>query len=70
LKSTSPAKPPRDRAGRQPLPEHLPRIEYRHEPVSCQCGQCGHDLIKIREDVTEQLDVEPARFFVQRHIRP
>lgn len=67
---TSPAKLPRDRAGRQPLPEHLPRIEYRHEPACCQCGQCGHNLIKIREDVTEQLDVEPARFFVQRHIRP
>lgn len=36
---TSPAKLPRDRAGRQPLPEHLPRIEYRHEPACCQCGQ-------------------------------
>ena len=28
---------------------------------SCQCDQCGRDLIKIREDVTEQLDVVPAR---------
>ncbi len=27
-------------------------------------------LVKIGEDVTEQLDVEPARFFVHRHIRP
>jgi transposase len=27
-------------------------------------------LIKIGEDVSEQLDVEPARFFVHRHIRP
>lgn len=63
-------KPRRDRAGRQPLPTHLPRIEHRHEPESCQCGQCGRDLVKIREDVTEQLDVEPARFFVHRHIRP
>lgn len=63
-------KAPRSRAGRQPLPEHLPRIEHRHEPQSCQCGQCGSDLVKIGEDVTEQLDVEPARFFVHRHIRP
>lgn len=63
-------KPPRSRAGRQPLPDHLPRIEHRHEPQSCQCGQCGRDLIKIGEDITEQLDVEPARFFVHRHIRP
>ena len=61
---------PRARAGRQPLPEHLPRIEHRHEPDSCTCGQCGHDLVKIGEDVSEQLDVEPARFFVHRHIRP
>ena len=35
-----------------------------------QCGQCGADLVKIGEDVSEQLDVEPARFFVHRHIRP
>ena len=61
---------PRPRAGRQPLPEHLPRIEHRHEPESCTCGHCGKDLIKIGEDISEQLDVEPARFFVHRHIRP
>ena len=41
------AKPPRSRAGRQPLPDHLPRIEHRHEPESCQCAQCGHQLVKI-----------------------
>jgi len=60
----------RERAGRQSLPEHLPRIEHRHEPESCTCGQCGQDLVKIGEDISEQLDVEPARFFVHRHIRP
>jgi transposase len=64
------AKPKRPHAGRQPLPEHLPRIEHRHEPESCTCGQCGRDLVKLGEDVTEQLDVEPAKFFVHRHIRP
>ncbi len=63
-------KPPRPRAGRQPLPDHLPRIEHHHEPESCTCGKCGSDLVKIGEDVSEQLDVEPARFFVHRHIRP
>ena len=52
-------RPKRERAGRQPLPAHLPRIEHRHEPESCQCKQCGRDLVKIGEDVTEQLDVEP-----------
>ena len=64
------ARPKRQRAGRQPLPDHLPRIEHRHEPESCTCGKCGQDLVKIGEDVTEQLDVEPAKFFVHRHIRP
>ena len=64
------AKPKRPRAGRQPLPPHLPRIEHLHEPESCQCGRCGKDLVKIGEDITEQLDVEPAKFFVHRHIRP
>ena len=67
---TTVAKPKRPRAGRQPLPAHLPRIEHRHEPESCQCGQCGKDLVKIGEDITEQLDVEPTKFFVHRHIRP
>ena len=60
----------RPRAGRQPLPADLPRIEHRHEPESCLCGKCGQGLTKIGEDVSEQLDVEPARFFVHRHIRP
>lgn len=63
-------KPKRERAGRQPLPEHLPRIEHLHEPESCTCGECGKELVKIGEDISEQLDVEPARFFVHRHIRP
>lgn len=61
-------RPPR--SGRQPLPDHLPRIEHRHEPASCTCGQCGGALTKIRDDITEQLDVEPAKFFVHRHLCP
>ncbi len=61
---------PRTRAGRQTLPEHLARVEVRHEPESCTCAICQSELIKIGEDVSEQLDIEPARFFVIRHIRP
>jgi len=56
--------------GRQPLPSHLPRIEHHHDLASCTCGSCGADLVKIGEDISEQLDVEPARFFAHRHIRP
>ena len=59
----------RSRAGRQPPPAELPRVEHRHEPESCQCAACGQGLVKIGEDISEQLDVEPARFLVHRHIR-
>lgn len=61
---------PRARAGRQPLPAHLERVEVRHEPEQCTCGQCQSPLVKISEDISERLDIEPARFFVVRHIRP
>lgn len=70
IERQSSTKTPRKRAGRQSLPPELPRIEHRHEPESCECAQCGAALAKIGEDVSEQLDVEPARFFVHRHIRP
>nr|WP_307731872.1 IS66 family transposase zinc-finger binding domain-containing protein [Massilia sp. H27-R4] len=70
LEGHAPAKRQRNRASRQPLPAELGRIEHRHEPESCQCGRCGVDLVKIGEDVREQLDAEPARFLVHRHIRP
>lgn len=52
------------------MPDHLERVVHIHEPDSCTCGQCGASLVKIGEDVTEQLDVVPAKFFVHRHIRP
>ena len=64
------ARRPHKRAGRNPLPPELPRIEHRHEPETCTCGECGRDLIQVGEDISEQLDVEPARLFVRRHIRP
>ena len=68
----SPSKPKTRSAhpGRQTLPSELPRLEHRHEPDSCQCGACGNKLVQIGEDISEQLDLEPGRFFVHRHIRP
>ena len=67
-----PTAPKRKGAGRQTLPAHLPRIEHRHElpEAACNCGACGTPLIVISEDVSEQLDVTPAKFVVHRHIRP
>jgi len=61
---------PRRQPKRLPLPEHLPRVEVRHEPASCACAQCGNALTSMGEDVTEQLDCKPAEFFVRRHIYP
>lgn len=64
------SRPTPPRAGRPPLPAHLPRVECRHEPESCACGQCGGELVRIGEDVSEKLNIVPAKFFVERHIYP
>ena len=53
---------------RQPLPGQLERIEHRYEIDSGLCPQ-GHALRRIGEEISEQLDCEPTRFFVHRHIR-
>lgn len=55
---------------RAPLPENLPRIEIRHEPESCDCGQCGSALTLIGEHVSEKLDCKPLEFFVRRDVHP
>jgi transposase len=65
--ATAPKK--RASAGRAALPADLPRIEHHHEMKVCTCGACQGELQRIGEDVTEQLDVEPSKFFVHRHIR-
>ena len=64
--------PPRERAQpkRQPLPESLPRVEERIDPVSCTCSACGGELHQIGEEVSEKLDIKPVEFFVRRVIRP
>ena len=61
----------RDRAHRasRALPEHLPRERVVHEPA-CNCPECGAEMRKIGEDVSEVLDYVPARFRVIRHVRP
>ncbi|OZB68823.1 IS66 family transposase [Thiomonas sp. 13-64-67] len=62
------ASPSKRRPKRQPLPGSLERIEHRYEIDSGLCPQ-GHPLKRIGEEISEQLDCEPARFFVHRHIR-
>jgi transposase len=53
---------------RMPLPANLPRIEVRHEPESTTCD-CGCQLRRIGEDVSEKLDYTPGVFTVERHVR-
>ncbi len=56
--------------GRQALPPELPRVEVIHELPEEQrhCPE-GHDLKVIGEEVSEQLDIIPAKIRVIRHIR-
>lgn len=55
---------------RRRLPDSLPRIEVMHDLESKDCPQCGEALQRIGEEVSEQLDIVPAKFFVRRHVRP
>lgn len=65
----TPKAPPR-KPRRQALPEHLERVEHRHEPQDTNCPnlECGRPMQRIGEDVSEKLDIVPAKFFVHRHI--
>jgi transposase len=59
---------PRERQphpGRKPLPEDLPRVEEVIRCASGTCTQCGAQTAVIGYDESEQLDVEPARYFVR-----
>ena len=59
------ARPKKPHPGRYPLPAGLPRKEIVIEPEEDVSG-----MKKIGEEVTEALDFIPARFFVNRYIRP
>ena len=61
----------RKKRGRKPLPEDLPRVEEVHDIDDADkiCG-CGCDLKRIGEEVSEQLDIIPAKVQVIRHVRP
>jgi len=52
--------------GRQELPADLPRVErlIACTPEQCVCKSCGKDTVVIGYEQSEQLDVEPAKYFV------
>lgn len=60
--------PAKGQPRRAPLPAHLPRTDFLHEPDSTQCA-CGGQMTRIGEDIAEKLDYTPGTFSVQRHVR-
>lgn len=56
----------RKHPGRQQLPAALPRREkiLPCTPEQCTCRTCGEQTTVIGYEQSEQLDVEPARYFV------
>lgn len=55
----------KDHPGRKPLPNHLPVEEIVIEPEIDIT-----DMVRIGEEVTEELEYTPARFYIKRYIRP
>lgn len=59
------------RAGRKKLDPTLPRAEIIHDldeaEKTCKCGQTMH---QVSQNEREELDMEPARYWVNRHIYP
>ncbi len=66
LAASKPKAERRPHPGRQELPAHLPRVEriVPCAPEQCACKLCGAPTEVIGYDSSEQLDVEPARYFV------
>ena len=63
---TKPRRNGRPHPGRQQLPADLPRVEkvIACTPEQCTCAACGKPTAVIGYDQSEQLDVEPAHYFV------
>lgn len=64
--ATHTRKKEREHPGRQTLPVELPRVEkmVRCAPEQCVCAGCGQQKTVIGYEQSEQLDVEPAKYFV------
>jgi len=60
----------RKKPGRKPLPAELPRVrkEYDLSEVEKAC-HCGCQLTKIGEEISEQLELIPAKLNVIQHVK-
>jgi len=56
--------------GRKPLPAELPRKEIVHDLADHEkTCDCGCQKVEIGEEVSEELEIIPAKVFVNRHRR-
>lgn len=60
--------------GREPIPDHLPRVEVAHD-LAPQEKWCVHEQVcwamqRIGEEVSERYHYEPAKVWVERHVVP
>ena len=62
----------RRKPGRKPLPSYLPRREIVHDLADEErvCPHDGTPLVRIGEEVSEQLEIIPVKIEVLRQIRP
>jgi transposase len=61
----APARERKTHPGRERLPEKLQRVEKVIPCTEQVCRACGKETAVIGYDESEQLDVEPARYFVR-----
>jgi len=70
IETQSPVPPKNKQGGRRRPPANLPRQRIEHdladEEKRCSCGCEG---VRIREEISEQYDVEPPRFRILEHVR-
>lgn len=61
----------RTRQGRRPLSKDLPRVDVIHDLSEAEkvCAEHGCALTPMGEDTSEQLEFEPAKLYVLRHIQ-
>jgi len=48
----------------------LPHIRVEHLPESTVCKCCGEQLTQIGEEISKELEYQPAKLFVNEHVRP
>lgn len=59
----------RKHPGRREIPEGVPRERTEYFPEETVCTGCGKELSRIGEEVTKELDYQPASLLLREHAR-